>query len=174
MAGTYDTTDMQQRLIIQDTSTEQYSVLVQLADVILRLAGELDYLTAPTLCDTVAHIMAAGHRHLFLDLSAITWCDNASLYTLLGIRSAPDSTSAPDPERPLPSAGVTGHGKSHSFSVVPAGPLGWSHVESQTRGDLHVSPVQLEAEDPSGVGGKKQSPAPAEQKAPPSCPGVGS
>ncbi|WP_327668118.1 MULTISPECIES: STAS domain-containing protein [unclassified Streptomyces] len=88
MAGRFDTTDTQQRLIIEDASTEQHDVLLQLADVILRLAGELDYLTAPTLCDTVARIMAAGHRHLFLDLSAIVWCDSASLYTLLGIRSA--------------------------------------------------------------------------------------
>ncbi|MFJ8955332.1 STAS domain-containing protein [Streptomyces sp. NPDC102381] len=88
MAGRYDTTDRHQRLTIKDSSTEHYDALLHLADVVLQLAGELDYLTAPTLCDTVAHLMAAGHRHLFLDLSAITWCDNASLYTLLGIRTA--------------------------------------------------------------------------------------
>ncbi|KUN02051.1 hypothetical protein AQI95_28635 [Streptomyces yokosukanensis] len=81
MAGKYNSTDSQERLSIQDASTSDHHVL-------LRLAGDLDYATIPALCDTVVDIMSDGKRHLVLDLSKITWCDNASLYTLLGIRSA--------------------------------------------------------------------------------------
>ncbi|MBT2401816.1 STAS domain-containing protein [Streptomyces sp. ISL-100] len=82
MMGTYDTTDAQQRLAIEDMSTAGCH------EVRLLLARELDGATVPRLCDTVVDVMADGKRHLVLDLSAITWCDNASLYTLLGIRSA--------------------------------------------------------------------------------------
>ncbi|MEV5595307.1 STAS domain-containing protein [Streptomyces sp. NPDC052496] len=54
----------------------------------LGLVGELDVRTVRLLCDvTVAHLKS-GRRRLRLDLSGITWCDNASLYTLLGIRGA--------------------------------------------------------------------------------------
>ncbi|MEU4202237.1 STAS domain-containing protein [Streptomyces sp. NPDC039022] len=54
----------------------------------LGVAGELDVRTVRLLCEaTVAHLKS-GHRRLRLDLSGITWCDNASLYTLLGIRGA--------------------------------------------------------------------------------------
>ncbi|MEU6961344.1 STAS domain-containing protein [Streptomyces chrestomyceticus] len=54
----------------------------------LGVVGELDVRTVRLLCDaTVAHLKS-GHRRLRLDLSGITWCDNASLYTLLGIRGA--------------------------------------------------------------------------------------
>ncbi|MFE0175148.1 STAS domain-containing protein [Streptomyces sp. NPDC059002] len=82
MAGEYNTTDAQERLTIQDASTASDR------HVLLRLAGDLDYATVPALCDAVVDILADGKRHITLDLSAITWCDNASLYTLLGIRSA--------------------------------------------------------------------------------------
>ncbi|WP_447034937.1 STAS domain-containing protein [Streptomyces sp. DSM 118878] len=81
MTGTYDTFDPHQRLTIEEAPAERHRVL-------LRLGGELDFATVPTLCGTVVDLMADGHRHLRLNLSAITWCDNASLYTLLGIRSA--------------------------------------------------------------------------------------
>ncbi|CAM5407033.1 Anti-sigma factor antagonist OS=Streptomyces alboniger OX=132473 GN=CP975_04260 PE=4 SV=1 [Streptomyces alboniger] len=81
MTGTYDTFDPRQRLTIEEAPTGRHHVR-------LRLGGELDFATVPTLCGTVVDLIADGHRHLLLDLSAITWCDNASLYTLLGIRSA--------------------------------------------------------------------------------------
>jgi anti-anti-sigma factor len=82
MTGTYDPADTQQRLAIHDMPTAGHQ------HVLLHLAGELDYATVPALCDRVVQIMADRQRHLALDLSAITWCDNASLYNLLGIRSA--------------------------------------------------------------------------------------
>ncbi len=56
--------------------------------MLLRLFGELDADTARALCEAVVAVMASGRCHLAFDLSGITWCDNASLYTLLGIRSA--------------------------------------------------------------------------------------
>ncbi|MFJ9173994.1 STAS domain-containing protein [Streptomyces sp. NPDC102360] len=57
--------------------------------ILLHLHGELDYATVPALCDAVTDLMGHGRwRQLVLDLSAVTWCDNASLYSLLGIRSA--------------------------------------------------------------------------------------
>ncbi|MFD0417819.1 STAS domain-containing protein [Streptomyces sp. NPDC127108] len=68
------------RLSIQDASTNQHALLY--------LAGELDYATIPVLCDRVVDLMATGRRRVTLDLSAFTQCDTASLYTLLGIRSA--------------------------------------------------------------------------------------
>ncbi|MGW7087461.1 STAS domain-containing protein [Streptomyces sp. NPDC054871] len=55
---------------------------------VLRLAGELDYTTLPTLREAVVAMMTAGRQHLALDMSRITWCDNASLYALIGIRTA--------------------------------------------------------------------------------------
>ncbi|RSO23001.1 hypothetical protein DMH15_32535 [Streptomyces sp. WAC 06725] len=48
----------------------------------------MDTATAPILRDAVVAVMARGRSHLALDLSEVTWCDNASLYTLLGIRKA--------------------------------------------------------------------------------------
>ncbi|WP_369214770.1 STAS domain-containing protein [Streptomyces flavofungini] len=81
MTGKYDTYDPQQRLTIEEAPAEQHRVQ-------LRLGGELDFATVPTLCGAVVDLIADGHRHLLLNLSAITWCDNASLYTLLGIRSS--------------------------------------------------------------------------------------
>ncbi len=56
--------------------------------VLLRLFGEPDADTTPALCDAVVAVMASGRCHLTFDLPGITWCDNTSLYTLPGIRSA--------------------------------------------------------------------------------------
>ncbi|MFZ3557165.1 STAS domain-containing protein [Streptomyces sp. BH055] len=81
MTGMDATRTPQQRLTLHHVSTEPQHVS-------LRLAEELDYATVTTLCDTVADLMAHGIRHLLVDLSEITWCDSASLYTLLGIHSA--------------------------------------------------------------------------------------
>ncbi|MEV0123689.1 STAS domain-containing protein [Streptomyces sp. NPDC050703] len=54
----------------------------------LALDGELDVLNVGKLSDTVAAALAAGRRHLFIDLTGVTWCDAGSLYTLLGMRHA--------------------------------------------------------------------------------------
>lgn len=62
---------------------EESPTLVKLA-----LVGVLDVDTVTELCDTTASMMAAGKRHLRLDLSGVRSCDNAGLYTLLGVQSA--------------------------------------------------------------------------------------
>ncbi|GAA2274891.1 hypothetical protein GCM10010145_51390 [Streptomyces ruber] len=55
----------------------------------LRLFGELDRDTVQDLCDRVVDVVVGGGRSsVVLDVSSITWCDNASLFTLLGIHSA--------------------------------------------------------------------------------------
>ncbi|MFH8347631.1 STAS domain-containing protein [Streptomyces sp. NPDC018045] len=54
----------------------------------LGLVGELDVRTVRLLCDAAVAHLRSGRRQLRLDLSGITWCDNASLYTLLGVRGA--------------------------------------------------------------------------------------
>lgn len=43
------------------------------------LGGELDLATAPELFDTVTERIAAGDRHVVLDLSGLTFCDSAGL-----------------------------------------------------------------------------------------------
>ncbi|WP_158812826.1 STAS domain-containing protein [Streptomyces rimosus] len=69
------------RLVIDVTRTPDGST-------ILFLTGEFDVHTVNSLCDTVVFLIEAGSRCLRLDLSGVTWCDNGSLYTLLGLRDA--------------------------------------------------------------------------------------
>ncbi|WP_371749905.1 STAS domain-containing protein [Streptomyces sp. NBC_01283] len=54
----------------------------------LVLTGELDVFNVGKLSDTIVCEFEAGRRHPLLDLTGVTWCDNGSLYTLLGIRHA--------------------------------------------------------------------------------------
>ncbi|MFG2794650.1 STAS domain-containing protein [Streptomyces sp. NPDC048419] len=54
----------------------------------LALTGELDSASIPALCELTSHVLTEGSRHLIMDLSAVTRCDHASLYVLLGIRQA--------------------------------------------------------------------------------------
>ncbi|MFJ8826711.1 STAS domain-containing protein [Streptomyces sp. NPDC102467] len=54
----------------------------------LDLDGELDTGSIPALCELTSQVLAEGSRHLIMDLSAVTRCDEASFYTLLGIRQA--------------------------------------------------------------------------------------
>ncbi|MEU6394818.1 STAS domain-containing protein [Streptomyces sp. NPDC046939] len=56
--------------------------------MVLAVCGELDVRSVPTLCDLVSEVLAEGSRHLLVDLSAVTRCDNAALYTLSGVRQA--------------------------------------------------------------------------------------
>ncbi|RII13694.1 STAS domain protein [Streptomyces sp. YIM 130001] len=51
-------------------------------------SGELDVTSVGTFADTVVRSLEQGGRHFCLDLSGLTWCDNGSLFTLLGIRNA--------------------------------------------------------------------------------------
>ncbi|MFI6878506.1 STAS domain-containing protein [Streptomyces sp. NPDC050400] len=52
------------------------------------LGGELDTGSIPALCELTSQILAEGGRHVIVDLSEVTRCDNASFFTLLGIRQA--------------------------------------------------------------------------------------
>ncbi|MEU6387934.1 STAS domain-containing protein [Streptomyces sp. NPDC046939] len=52
------------------------------------LTGELDTGSICALCEATSQVLAEGSRHLFVDLSAVTRCDNATFYTLLGMRDA--------------------------------------------------------------------------------------
>ncbi|MEV2253483.1 STAS domain-containing protein [Streptomyces sp. NPDC050147] len=64
------------------------STAVDARSLTLTLTGELDSGTVAELCEITAQALARGQHHLVLDLSQITWCDNASLHTILGIRHA--------------------------------------------------------------------------------------
>ncbi|MFZ3558859.1 MULTISPECIES: STAS domain-containing protein [unclassified Streptomyces] len=55
---------------------------------VFALVGELDTSSIGELISTVVHTLEHGGRDLCLDLSTVTWCDNGSLFTLLGIRHA--------------------------------------------------------------------------------------
>ncbi|MDG4856914.1 STAS domain-containing protein [Streptomyces sp. T-3] len=57
-------------------------------DLALSLMGELDADTVSAVCDATVSVMSSGGRRIVVDLSGVTLCDNASLYTLLGIRHA--------------------------------------------------------------------------------------
>ncbi|MFC7303984.1 STAS domain-containing protein [Streptomyces monticola] len=54
----------------------------------LALSGELDVHTVDTLCAVAISRIHEGRRHLRLDFTQVTWCDNASLFALLGLRAA--------------------------------------------------------------------------------------
>lgn len=49
------------------------------------IAGELDIATAPHLRAQALALIAQGHRHLILDLSAVTFCDSSGFNALVGI-----------------------------------------------------------------------------------------
>ncbi|MFZ3566955.1 STAS domain-containing protein [Streptomyces sp. BH097] len=54
----------------------------------LTLAGELDTGSIPALCELISQVLGEGSRHLIIELSGVTRCDNASFFTLLGVRDA--------------------------------------------------------------------------------------
>ncbi|MFD7713135.1 STAS domain-containing protein [Streptomyces sp. NPDC059785] len=56
------------------------------------LIGELDVRTVGILSDTVVTRIKAGRPYVRLDLSGVSWCDNASLYMILGVRRALHTT----------------------------------------------------------------------------------
>lgn len=71
------------RLVIRDISVAEGRIAR------LRLFGELDRDTVQDLCDRVVEVVVGGGRNsVVLDVSSVTWCDHASLFTLLGVHSA--------------------------------------------------------------------------------------
>ncbi|MFJ6797081.1 STAS domain-containing protein [Streptomyces sp. NPDC091268] len=49
------------------------------------VAGELDIETAPHLRTQALALIEQGHRHLILDLQAVTFCDSSGFNALVGI-----------------------------------------------------------------------------------------
>ncbi|MFF2721285.1 STAS domain-containing protein [Streptomyces sp. NPDC058011] len=50
-----------------------------------QVSGELDMATAPHLRAHALALIEQGHRHLILDLSAVTFCDSSGFNALVGI-----------------------------------------------------------------------------------------
>ncbi|GAA4672451.1 STAS domain-containing protein [Streptomyces youssoufiensis] len=49
------------------------------------VAGDLDVATAPALRTQALALIEQGHRHLILDLAAVTFCDSSGFNALVGI-----------------------------------------------------------------------------------------
>lgn len=62
---------------------------------VLVVAGEIDVFTAPLFKQAVVNVVAAGHRHLFIDLRGVTFMDSSGFGALLGAtkRVRPDGGS---------------------------------------------------------------------------------
>ncbi|MFK4068099.1 STAS domain-containing protein [Streptomyces sp. NPDC029674] len=56
--------------------------------VTLTLTGELDVANISEFRAAVVLILRTDARHLLIDLDGITWCDNGSLYSILGAQHA--------------------------------------------------------------------------------------
>ncbi|WBB76845.1 STAS domain-containing protein [Micromonospora sp. WMMD1128] len=54
----------------------------------LRLAGELDFDTAPDLVEAAAGLRRDGHQELWLDFAGVTLCDSSGLSALLVVHRA--------------------------------------------------------------------------------------
>ncbi|GGU12107.1 STAS domain-containing protein [Streptomyces lateritius] len=53
--------------------------------VLAGIAGDLDIATAPHLRAQGLTLIGQGHRHLILDLAAVTFCDSSGFNALVGI-----------------------------------------------------------------------------------------
>ncbi|MFV0132852.1 STAS domain-containing protein [Streptomyces sp. HMX87] len=53
--------------------------------VLADITGELDLTTAPGLRAQALDLVERGHRHLILDLEAVTFCDSSGFNALIGI-----------------------------------------------------------------------------------------
>ncbi|MEV0259411.1 STAS domain-containing protein [Streptomyces sp. NPDC050732] len=56
--------------------------------VTLTLTGELDVINISQFRAAVVLILRTDARNLLVDLDGITWCDNGSLYSILGAQHA--------------------------------------------------------------------------------------
>jgi len=51
---------------------------------ILVVAGEIDVFTAPLFKQAIVNVVAEGHRHLLIDMSAVSFMDSSGFGALLG------------------------------------------------------------------------------------------
>ncbi|WP_030723031.1 STAS domain-containing protein [Streptomyces sp. NRRL F-2580] len=66
----------------------EFSLTAQHTDgdlALAHVAGELDIATAPRLRTQALALIEQGHRHLILDLGAVTFCDSSGFNALVGI-----------------------------------------------------------------------------------------
>ncbi|MFD3762758.1 STAS domain-containing protein, partial [Streptomyces sp. NPDC058622] len=52
---------------------------------VAHVSGDLDFDTAPHARSQALALIEQGHRHLLLDLEAVTFCDSSGLNALIGI-----------------------------------------------------------------------------------------
>jgi anti-sigma B factor antagonist len=62
--------------------------------VVVRLAGELDMLSAPDLGDELSALLEAGETHLDVDLTGLEFLDSTGLSALLGAHQAAQARGA--------------------------------------------------------------------------------
>ncbi|MET8170467.1 STAS domain-containing protein [Streptomyces sp. NPDC005329] len=54
--------------------------------LVVRVSGELDYVSSPVLMEELQPLIARGDRSVVLDLSGVTFCDSSGLNALLSAR----------------------------------------------------------------------------------------
>ncbi|TKK90431.1 STAS domain-containing protein [Herbidospora galbida] len=64
------------------------------AGPLLRLAGELDYISAPQVVEALQHITLEPAQRLIVDLSALTFCDSRGIATLIAARNKAHAADA--------------------------------------------------------------------------------
>ena len=64
-------------------SAEAVRVRIAAGRALVALVGELDLATAPAISRTVRHLLAAGHRHIVVDLGAVTFMDGTTVGVLV-------------------------------------------------------------------------------------------
>lgn len=62
--------------------------------LVIRVSGELDYVSSPALIEKLQPLIARGERSIVLDLSGVTFCDSSGLNTLLLARQQADQRGA--------------------------------------------------------------------------------
>jgi anti-sigma B factor antagonist len=65
------------------SSAEAVRVCLAAGRAQVALVGELDLATAPAISRTVRHLLAAGHRHIVVDLGAVTFMDGTTVGVLV-------------------------------------------------------------------------------------------
>ncbi|MFD9537565.1 STAS domain-containing protein [Streptomyces sp. NPDC060010] len=100
---------------------------------VAHVSGDLDFDTAPHIRSQALTLIEQGHRHLLLDLEAVTFCDSSGLNALIGIyRCAMEAggsvTLAAVPERLERLLNLTG-----LSALLPAHPTAAHALVAHTR-----------------------------------------
>ena len=68
-----------------DFSAGVAAVLIDPPDALVRMRGELDFATAPTMAAQLDEAVAAGCREFRVDLAEVSFCDASTVRLLLGL-----------------------------------------------------------------------------------------